>query len=238
MSKKPILVSAGHNELDCGAVNTKFGWHEQEIATQLRDKTAAILRAQGFTVSEDGEDGDNQPLTRAIELCKSVTARGGVAVEFHLNAAASPAAGGIEVLSLPKHKPLAQDIAAAINSVLNTTLRGGDKGWKPDTSGQHPRLGFCRAGGLIIETCFISNTVETRKLLDNLDAAAQVVAAAIAKHATKGEPVAANTYTVAAGDSLTKIAEKFGTSVAELGRLNKLRDANKIEVGQKLIVKE
>lgn len=180
---KALLVSAGHSETDPGAVNSKFGWKEADIAVQLRDKTAAHLRAQGFTVSEDGADGVNEPLTRAIALAQKITAAGGVAVEFHLNAAASPAAGGIEVLSLPNHKQLAQSIAAAINTVLKTTLRGGDGGWKPDTSGQHPRLGFCRAGGLIIETCFISNQIETKRLLDNLDAAAAAVASAIAKHA-------------------------------------------------------
>ena len=42
------------------------------------------------------------------------------------------------------------------------------------------------------------------------------------------------TYTVKSGDNLTKIAKKFGTTVAKLVELNNIKDPNKIYVGQVL----
>ena len=44
-------------------------------------------------------------------------------------------------------------------------------------------------------------------------------------------------YTVHKGDTLTKIASDFGTTVAKLVSLNKIKDPNKIYVGQKIRVK-
>lgn len=44
-------------------------------------------------------------------------------------------------------------------------------------------------------------------------------------------------YTVVSGDTLTKIAKKYGTSVAKLVSLNDIKNPNKIYVGQKLRVK-
>lgn len=47
---------------------------------------------------------------------------------------------------------------------------------------------------------------------------------------------AENVYVVKAGDSLSKIAAKHGVNSRELAELNKIADANKIVVGQKLIL--
>lgn len=47
---------------------------------------------------------------------------------------------------------------------------------------------------------------------------------------------AANTYTVLKGDTLTKIAKAHGSTVAELVKLNSIKDKNKISIGQVLKV--
>ena len=47
---------------------------------------------------------------------------------------------------------------------------------------------------------------------------------------------AANTYTVVKGDTLTKIAKAHGSTVAELVKLNGIKDKNKISIGQVLKV--
>ena len=47
---------------------------------------------------------------------------------------------------------------------------------------------------------------------------------------------AANTYTVVKGDTLTKIAKAHGSTVAELVKLNSIKDKNKISIGQVLKV--
>lgn len=46
------------------------------------------------------------------------------------------------------------------------------------------------------------------------------------------------TYTVKYGDTLSHVAQKHGTTVDELVRLNGIKNKNLIYVGQKLIVKE
>lgn len=45
-----------------------------------------------------------------------------------------------------------------------------------------------------------------------------------------------NSYTVRSGDTLSKIASRLGTTVAELQRVNGIADANRISVGQVLRV--
>jgi murein DD-endopeptidase len=47
---------------------------------------------------------------------------------------------------------------------------------------------------------------------------------------------AKKTYTVVKGDTLTKIAKAHGSTVAELVKLNKIKDKNKISIGQELKV--
>ena len=47
---------------------------------------------------------------------------------------------------------------------------------------------------------------------------------------------AANVYVVKSGDSLSKIAAKHGVNARELAELNQIVDANKIRVGQKLLL--
>lgn len=149
---KKILISAGHTNTpgqDRGAVGS--GYVEGRETLRLRDNTAAILRGKGLDVVEDGADGINEPLKKALRLIPGTDA----AIEFHFNAGPKKATG-VEVLSKPSKKRLAQRIAKAIGAATGLRIRG-EQGWKSDTSGQHHRLAFCSAGGLIVEVCFISN---------------------------------------------------------------------------------
>lgn len=50
------------------------------------------------------------------------------------------------------------------------------------------------------------------------------------------EPGSGRTYEVQNGDSLSKIAGKFGVGTRELAELNKIKDPNQIRMGQKLIL--
>lgn len=63
-------------------------------------------------------------------------------------------------------------------------------------------------------------------------APAQAVVAAAAQQASSP----AGTYTVAAGDTLAKIAKKFGTKAETLAKLNAISDPRKLKIGQKLQV--
>ena len=49
-------------------------------------------------------------------------------------------------------------------------------------------------------------------------------------------PSEAKTYTVQTGDSLSKIAVRCGVSARELAEVNNIKDANKVRIGQKLVL--
>ena len=150
MQSKLVLVSAGHGGRDPGAVNGKLT--EAELATELRNMIAFYLGRDGVPFITDGQGRENKPLSEAIRLAESAD----IAIELHFNAAGNKKAHGIEVLAAPKDRKLAQALAQAIHSITKSPLRG-DKGYQPEGAGQHSRLGFVRAGGLIIEVEFISN---------------------------------------------------------------------------------
>jgi N-acetylmuramoyl-L-alanine amidase len=97
-----VTVTAGHSNKDPGAVNGKF--KEAELVSQFRNAVAYYLREAGIQYKTDGVGILNQDLNAAIKLIKGSS----VAVEFHMNAATSKQANGIETIALPKDKKLAQ----------------------------------------------------------------------------------------------------------------------------------
>lgn len=150
---KIVTVTAGHSNTDPGAV--AHGRTEADIACEARNIIVSYLKTFGLVTRSDGTGTTNMPLGTAITLAKGAD----VAVELHCNAGPA-SARGVEVLSKESDKALAQAIAQAIHGVTGIPLRG-IKGWKPEDSGQHTRLGFISKGnGLIIELFFISNTAE------------------------------------------------------------------------------
>lgn len=173
-----ICISAGHTNTpgrDQGVIAN--GLVEGKEAVVVRDHVATLVRKKDLTVIEDGADGVNDPLSKAIVIAK----HSDLAVEFHLNAAPNPAARGVEVLSLPKNRAKAQIIAGAISKALGIPLRG-DKGWKSDTEGQHSRLAFCReGGGLVVELFFVTNPAEVASYEENFEALVVALADAIAE---------------------------------------------------------
>ena len=153
---KIIVLTAGHSNTDPGAVNGSD--READIAQDMRNSAASILRNEyGLTVKTDGEGKGNLPLREALKLIRGAT----VAIEFHTNAAAKPKPGqqpasGIEALSTPKNKRWCQVLSKAVADVTGWRLRG-EGGYKPDNAGQHSRLAYAQAGGIVFEPFFISN---------------------------------------------------------------------------------
>lgn len=168
-----IFVSAGHSNTDPGA--TANGLKESELAVQLRNAVLYCLNEYGVPCFGDGAGKDNKPLREAVKMATDST----VEVEIHFNAA-NGKASGIEVLANPRDKVLAQKLAGAIHSVTESPLRG-DKGYKPENAGQHHRLAFVQAGGLIIEVEFIDN----KQRMDTYLGKVWVVARALAKVLTE-----------------------------------------------------
>lgn len=163
---KPIVITAGHSNKDPGATNGPIT--EAHIVTDFRNLVAYYLREARVNFAVDGGGNDNWPLNEAIKLAKFSS----VAVEFHCNAFSNPAASGVETLSQDKDKGLGRKLCQTVADVLHIVNRGA----KGEGSGQHSRLGYVQAGGIILELFFISNPDDLRRYLDKKWLVAKAVA--------------------------------------------------------------
>ena len=170
-----ITITAGHSNTDPGAVNGSD--READIAQDMRNIVASILRTDfGLEVKTDGEGKGNLPLREAVKLIKGSR----LAVEFHTNAALNKTATGIEALSIPKNKAACQRLCRAVEQVTGWKLRGED-GYKPDNAGQHSRLAYAQAGGIIFEPFFISNDADLAQWKQTKWSICRAIANAIAE---------------------------------------------------------
>ena len=93
---------------------------------------------------------------------------------------------------------------------------------------------------LLVEYGFIDNSADQKKLQNNLTDYVEGVVKAIADYGgytyiPPGMSSEKNTYTVVKGDTLSKIANEFNTTVEELKRLNNLT-SDLLQIGQVLFV--
>ncbi len=162
-------ITAGHSNTDPGAVNGKI--KEADLVVNFRNAVTHYLREAGLQVKTDGTGTKNDPLSAAVKLIQGSS----VAVEFHMNAATSKQANGIETIALPKDKKLAQDLSKAVADALGSRLRG-DNGWIDQSKSARGRLAYVNAGGLIVELGFISNEDELARFNARYWLAAKAVA--------------------------------------------------------------
>ena len=151
---KTVTLTAGHSNTDPGAVNGSD--READIAQDMRNIVASILRNDyGLEVKTDGTGKGNMPLREAVKLIRGSD----VAIEFHTNASANKSATGVEALSTVKNKRWCQVLSRAVADATGWKLRG-EGGYKPDNAGQHSRLAYVQAGGIVFELFFISNDAD------------------------------------------------------------------------------
>lgn len=161
---RSIYVSAGHSDTDPGAVTKQevgcdvYGRplvllrKEADIAVEFRNMVSFYLAREGVPHEMDGHGTQNLPLREAARQAMQHP----VAVEFHTNAFHLPSATGVETLSGPGDTALGGRICEAVATALDIRNRGA----KPEDAGQHHRLAFVRAGGIIVELFFLTNPVD------------------------------------------------------------------------------
>ena len=167
-----MYLSAGHSNVDPGAV--AFGRREADIAVEFRNIVSFYLQRDGIKHEVDGKGTINVPLSQAVKSARKHR----VSVEFHCNAG-PPSATGVEVLCAPKDQVLAEEICEAIADALHIRNRGV----KPENAGQHHRLAFVQAGGMIVELFFLSNKTDLLAYDQRKWLAAREVAAVLAARA-------------------------------------------------------
>lgn len=172
---RSIVITAGHSNADPGAANGPIT--EAQIVTDFRNMVAHYLASANVYFVTDGFGHNNLPLKHAIGLIKPES----LAVEFHCNAFSDPKATGVETLSSDALKPFGAELCHAVSSCL----RIKDRGAKGEGSGQHSRLGFVRAGGLILELFFISNPDDLKAYMDKKWVLARSVANVLMREAAK-----------------------------------------------------
>lgn len=172
---KTVVIAAGHSNTDSGAVN---GEHKESVLmASFRNAVAVYLRANGIRVVTDGTGLVNKPLKESISLIKGSD----LAIEFHMNAATSKQANGVETIALPKDKKLAQSLSKAVADVFGSRLRG-DNGWIDQSQSARGSLGYINAGGLIVELEFISNDEKLKSFNEKYWLAAKAVAEVIQEY--------------------------------------------------------
>lgn len=167
-----VFLSAGHSDVDPGAVAN--GRKEADIAVDFRNIVAYCLLQEGASIALDGSRTENWPLARAAKEARKHR----VAVEFHCNASDKPQATGVETLSDATDRPLAKALSASLSKVLGLRNRGA----KPENSGQHARLAFVQAGGIIVELFFITNPTDLKAYDDYKWIAARDIARILKAH--------------------------------------------------------
>lgn len=172
---KSLFISAGHSDSDPGAVAN--GYTEADLVLVLRNKLVDFLAEEGVAVNSDGEDNENLPLREACKMAKVHD----FSIELHFNAAAYASATGTEVLY-----DADESIASCISEVVSSTLGISDRGAKPESSGQHSRLAFIQAGGLILEVGFITNPDDLEAFFDAEDDMVKALGRLLADVVTEG----------------------------------------------------
>lgn len=176
MSDGIILLSAGHGGGAAGAQGPEH--NEAELTLDLRDRVIAALGAvKGFVVKSDGKKGENLSLSKAIVLAREAD----IAVEIHFNNDV-PGASGAECFGTKDTAAFCRALSKACAQQMGDGVRGRDGGYKHHTDSFVGSLGFVRAGGVVLEVCFL-NEDDMQVYLPKRDAIAGAIADVIRKHA-------------------------------------------------------
>lgn len=164
-----------------------------------------------------------------------------ILVSCHHNANTSKWGGwtGVETYYYPSSNS-GKKLAQAIHPSVVKAYSLKDRGIK---SANFHMLRESKMPAILIEGGFMDSTIDIKKLRNDsvLKEAGRSIADSIAKYLnlkkkSKKSSSSGSTYTVKKGDTLSGIANKYGTTVDQLAKDNGIKNVNVIRVGQKLKV--
>ena len=239
-----VVIDAGHGGSDSGAVSSS-GVREKDLTLQIATAMYQEFQRRGIPVTLIRST--DETISPSDRVNRILAAYGNnpdvIVISNHINAAGSGIQGaeGAEVIyALRNTNRLANNILNSLNNAGQVPRKAYQRRLPSDTSKDyyfiHRNTGNTEP--VIVEYGFIDNPNDLSKIQNNYQKYVNAVVDAVI--ATKrGETITANplegTYTVKSGDSLYKIANKYGIAVNELKVLNNLT-TNNLQIGQVLKV--
>ena len=242
MNNLQVVIDSGHGGSDPGAVSS----------SGVREKDLTLMISQ-YMLEEFQKRGVPATLIRSTDETLSPTERVNrvlaaygdnpnvVIISNHINAAGSGIQGaeGAEVIyALRDNSNLASNILTALGNAGQKMRKFYQRRLPSDTSKDyyfmHRNTGS-KTHPVIVEYGFIDNPEDLAKIQNNykeyVDAVVDAVIATYEGETITPLPGEGNYYVVQNGDSLWKIANKYGITVDELKKLNNLT-SNNLTVGQ------
>lgn len=221
---KTLFLSSGHGGNDAGAVGN--GYKEADLTIELRDLINKYLLKLGIKAITD--DNKNA-LAQTIRFFQNKVSKDSILIDIHWNSL-NEKSTGTEVLIPAQPTELEKSIATDLSKVIAETLKIKNRGVKTELESARGKLGWMRLTGenILIETCFISNPNDMKSYQENKEKLAENIAMVLANYVLGN-----NVYTVKSGDTLSKIATQFRTTITKIKKDNSLT-SDLIKVGQKL----
>ena len=246
MNNLQVVVDAGHGGTDPGAVSSS-GVQEKDLTLMIAQYMYEEFQKRGVPVTLiRSTDETISPSDRVNRVLAAYGDNPNVVViSNHINAAGSGIQGaeGAEVIyALRDNSDLASNILTALGNAGQKMRKFYQRRLPSDTSKDyyfmHRNTGS-NTHPVIVEYGFIDNPSDLAKIQNNyreyVDAVVDAVIATYEGETIPSLPESGNYYVVQSGDSLWKIANKYGITVDELKSLNGLT-SNNLSVGQILEV--
>ena len=232
MSKKIYLSPSDQvRNMYTGGLGT-----EQQHCTEIARCAKAALERHGFAVKvgDSSEDG-----TYPKRVTESNAWGADLHIPIHTNASNGTAQGALVFVYSTANENM-HPANAIYQALVETVPSKSGLGVKVN-QGLY-EINSTKAVCVYVECDFHDNPSVAQWIVHNHKALGEAICKGVCNHygveyktdteSTPNTPQGSNTYTVVAGDTLSGIAARFGTTYQELARINGIENPNLIYVGQ------
>ena len=238
---KKVVIDAGHGGADPGAVSGNL--KEKDLNLQVAQYMYKRLQELGIPATI--VRNTDETLDRKERINRILNAYGNssdvILISNHINAGDGE---GAEIVYALRNNPTLAQMALDNIGDAGQIERKVYQRRLPENPNKDYYFIIRDTGNLeslLVEYGFIDNANDAYKLQNNLTDYVEGVVKAIADYVqvpyTKDSTTQENYYTVRRGDTLYSIANKFGTTVDTIKRLNNLT-SNTLTIGQTLLISE